>query len=140
MMSPLEISATALSAQRIRMNAIASNLANARTTRDELGNRVPYQRLEVIFAPGDGNPRDGLGVRVTDVRGANDPYRWIHDPDHPDSVQDPTDERYGQVLMPNISVVREMVDMMLASRSYEANLSAMQISRQLSEAVSRIIA
>ena len=140
MMSPLEISATALSAQRVRMNVIASNLANAQATRDEYGRNVPYKRLEVLFSPRQGNERDGTGVRVMGIQAAANPYRWVHNPDHPDAVEDPDSEHFGEVRMPRINAVREMVDMMLASRSYEANLTAMEVSKSLSDSVSRIIA
>lgn len=77
---------------------------------------------------------------MASVREVANPYMWVHDPQHPDAVQDPENEHHGHVQMPRINVVREMVDMMLASRSYEANLSAMEVSKSLSESVSRIIA
>jgi len=150
-MNAIDISASALSAQRIRMNAIAGNIANAHTTRDAEGRPRPYKRLEVLFAPG-GSRRAGTpgplaargaepaGVRVVAVREARDPYQWTHDPGHPDAVQDPASERYGYVLMPRINVVEEMVDMMLASRAYEANLTAHEATKAMRAAALRIIA
>ena len=140
MMSSLEISATALSAQRTRMNVIASNIANAHTTRNEYGENIPYKKLEVLFGAGNGNIKDGLGVRVTSVEESLNPYKWVYQPDHPDAISDPENEHFGQVRMPNINAIQEMVDMMMASRSYEANLTAMEVSKGLSESVSRIIA
>jgi flagellar basal-body rod protein FlgC len=141
MVSALDISASALSAQRLRMSLVASNLANASTTRDELGRNRPYQRLEAIFAERrDGESGQPAGVDVPEVRAAADPWRWVQDPDHPDAVSDPADPHYQQVLMPNISPVYEMVDMMLASRAYEANLAAMEVTKSISSAALRIIA
>jgi flagellar basal-body rod protein FlgC len=138
-MDPLDISASALAAQRTRMNAIAGNIANASTTRDAHGRNIPYKRLEVLFASGAPGSREAAGVHVEALREDPLPYRWAHDPNHPDAVKDPTSERYGQVLMPRISVVEEMVDMMLASRAYEANLSAMDVTRSMTSAALRII-
>ena len=139
MVPSLEISASALSAQRIRMNAIASNIANANTTRDANGNNLPYKRLEVLFRE-DVDGDEGVGVQVASVRESADPYRWVHQPDHPDAIKDPQDPRYGQVQMPRINIVQEMVDMMLASRAYEANLTAMDLTKAIGSSISRIIA
>jgi flagellar basal-body rod protein FlgC len=138
-MDLLEISASALSAQRTRMTAIAGNIANANTTRDETGRPVPYRRLEVVFAAGATGQTDQPGVHVQEVRQARDPYRWIFDPNHPDAVHDSASERNGYVLMPRINAVEEMVDMMLASRAYEANLAALEATRTMHSAALRII-
>jgi flagellar basal-body rod protein FlgC len=136
----LDISASALAAQRVRMNAIAGNIANASTTRDADGRNIPYKRLEVLFAAAAPGRRGGTGVQVEAVQESRDPYRWVHDPDHPDAVRDPSSPRDGYVLMPRVNAVEEMVDMMLASRSYEANLSAMEVTRAMKAAALRIIA
>lgn len=138
-MHSLDISASALAAERIRMNVIAGNIANANTTRDAQGRLSPYKRLEVLFgegAPGDpGSP----GVRVAAVRESRDPYRLVHDPDHPDAEKDPASDRFGYVLLPKVNVVEEMVDMMMASRAYEANLAAMEATKAMRSAALRII-
>ncbi len=139
-MEPLDISASALAAQRTRMSAIAANIANASTTRDAEGRNIPYRRLEVLFASGAPGCPESPGVRVEAVSPSRSPYRWVHDPDHPDAVRDPSSKMDGYVLMPRINVVEEMVDMMLASRAYEANLSAMEVTRSMSSAALRIIA
>ena len=136
----LDISASALAAQRIRMNAIAGNIANAGTTRDAWGRSIPYRRQEVLFAAGAPGHSGGAGVRVDSVRDSRDPYRWIHDPGHPDAIRDASNPRNGSVLMPRINVVEEMVDMMLASRSYEANLAAIDVTKTMKAAALRIIA
>ncbi len=139
-MNLLDISASALSAQRTRMTAIAGNIANAGTTRDAWGRPNPYRRAEVVFAAGAPGRPEEPGVHVQSVGEARDPFRWVHDPSHPDAVRDPASDRNGYVLMPRINVVEETVDMMLASRAYEANLAAMEATRTMHGAALRIIA
>ncbi len=130
----MQTSASGLSAQRLRMNLISSNLANANTTRTESGG--PYQRKEPVFAavPAQGAFGEMLKaelgggpaeVKVTDV--VNDSRKPIlkYDPLHPDA------NSQGFVSMPNISVVEEMVNMMTASRSYEANVTAITTSKSM---------
>jgi flagellar basal-body rod protein FlgC len=141
-MNALDISGSALSAQRARMNAIAGNIANASTTRDAEGRPNPYRRVEVLFAAGADASQGAksAGVRVAAVREDARPFQWTYDPAHPDSVRDPASDRYGYVLMPRINVVEEMVDMMLASRAYEANLSALEVTKVMHTESLRIIA
>jgi flagellar basal-body rod protein FlgC len=139
-MNLLDISASALAAQRTRMTAIAGNIANAHTTRDAEGRNIPYKRVEAVFAEGAPGRAGGPGVHVAEVREARDPYRLVYDPAHPDAEADPSSDRYGYVLLPRIDVVEEMVDMMLASRAYEANLAALDATRNMNSAALRIIA
>jgi flagellar basal-body rod protein FlgC len=143
-MNALDISASALSAQRTRMSAIAGNIANAGTTRDADGKPAPYRRLEVLFASGapgaSSAEKGGPGVRVQAVREDRQPFRWAYEPTHPDAVRDPSSDRNGYVLLPRINVVEEMVDMMLASRAYEANLSAIEVTKAMHSAALRILA
>jgi flagellar basal-body rod protein FlgC len=139
-MDALDISASALAAQRIRMTAIAGNIANANTTRDAYGRNIPYRRVEVLFAAGSTGGPDAGGVRVQAVREARDPWRLVHDPDHPDAEKDPSSDRFGYVLLPKVNVVEEMVDMMLSSRAYEANLAALEATKTMRSAALRIIA
>ena len=134
--SAFDISANSLSAQRMRMNITASNIANARTTRGDDG--MPYRRLEVLFDESEGG-KEGHGVRAS-IAPSDNPFHWVRDPDHPDAVSDPEIDRFGHVLMPRVNHIQEMVDMMLASRAYEANLSAMEVSKSISSAVAKIIA
>ena len=131
MLASFDISASALAAQRIRMNVIAENIANAHTTRDEAGRAVPYRRREVIFRAErtGGQP----GVSVSEVREDRSEPRRVWDPDHPDAVG-------GYVAYPNVNVIQEMVDMTLASRSYEANVTAIETAKAMSSAALRIIA
>jgi flagellar basal-body rod protein FlgC len=123
-MDIFKVSATALEAQRTRMNTIASNMANAQTTRTEQGG--PYTRKDVVFKtiPIQSDDSEGLeGVKVVDVVEDSKPFTVIYDPGHPDADED------GNVSMPNINVIDEMVNMMMALRAYEANVKAFNISK-----------
>jgi flagellar basal-body rod protein FlgC len=130
MFDALDISGSALSAERMRMDVIAENIAHAQTTRVE-GQEGPYRRKHVILAERQAeqigaDPQDA-GVQVAGVVEDQSPPRMVHDPSHPDA-----DER-GYVQMPNVDVPTEMVDMVTASRAYEANAKAARLSRQASE-------
>lgn len=120
------VSASAMSAQRSRMNVIASNMANAHSTRTVEGG--PYKRKDVVFSvmPMESNPVAGLeGVQVSEVVEDRKPPALIYDPGHPDAGKD------GYVAMPNISVVEEMTNMMMATRAYEASVAAFNISKTM---------
>lgn len=119
------VSASALAAQRQRMNTIASNMANAQSTRTEEGG--PYRRRDVVFAARlQEASRPGLqGVQVSGIVRDESPFKMIHDPGHPDADQD------GFVAMPNVNIIEEMVNMMMASRAYEASVSAFNISKAM---------
>lgn len=129
----LNISASGLSAERMRMDVISSNLANANTTRTEEGG--PYRRQEIIFTPfteqfAGAKARaaaQAVGVRVAGVVPDQTPLRQIYDPGHPDADDN------GYVALPNVNVVTEMVDMISASRSYEANATAFQTAKQMAQ-------
>lgn len=121
--SAMEVAASGLSAQRLRMNTIASNLANARTTRTETGQ--PYKRMDPLFIAKDlagaGSAAQGIAkVEVPRIVRDNRPGTMVHDPSHPDA------DALGYVEYPNISVVEEMVNMITASRAYEAGVSSIQ--------------
>lgn len=121
-----DISASALSAQRLRMDTIANNLANVNTTRTEDGG--PYRRHMAIFAerrPWQSGALGTGGVRVQGIVEDTDPPRRVYDPGHPDADAD------GYVLMPNVNVVTEMVDMISASRAYEANIAALNAAKAM---------
>lgn len=135
MLSSLQISATGLEARRIWMNTIAENIANAETTRDENGAPNPYRRREPIFSVR--HVGNAIGVQVSDV--VEDPreFRYVLDPGHEDAIQE--GERKGYVAYPNVNVVQEMVDMMMATRSYEANVTAMDATKNMFSAALRII-
>jgi flagellar basal-body rod protein FlgC len=127
----LKISASALSVERLRMNVIAENIANAETTRTPEGG--PYRRKQVLLAeqpaPNTGTPGAavGGGVQAVSVLPDQGPDRLVYDPSHPDA------NAQGYVRMPNVDVPMEMVDMMTATRAYEANAAAFQTQRQSQE-------
>lgn len=129
----LSVSASGLRAQRIRMDTIAENIANANTTRDIEGRNNPYRRKDVVFAAGMGRWGAEPGVSVADIV-EDAGFELRHEPDHPDA------DAAGYVKFPRIRVIQEMVDMMLASRSYEANITAMETTKAMFAASLRIIA
>ncbi len=132
MLGILDISSSALSAERTRITTIAQNLANASTTRDARGRPIPYRRKEVLFAAGR-TDRGEPGVRVVDVREDTRPFRREWAPEHPDAVD-------GYVRYPNVNVIEEMVNMIMASRSYEANVTAMDLTKSMAASTLRILA
>ncbi|MBF0464820.1 MAG: flagellar basal body rod protein FlgC [Nitrospirae bacterium] len=121
-----KVSASGLEAQRERMNTIASNLANIHTTQTKEGG--PYKRHDVVFQTAllDPDIRNHTeGVRVAQIYEDPNPPMMVYDPSHPDANQD------GYVAMPNINVVEEMVNMMMATRAYEANVAAFNTSKSM---------
>jgi len=139
----LEISASGLRAERLRLDVVASNLANANSTRKADG-EGPYRRRSVIFqsAPLEFSfdqvlaaSRHLSSLRAVEVSGiAEDqkPPRLVHDPGHPDA------DAEGYVAYPNVDVVSEMVDLMTATRAYEANVQAIRAMRAMGQAAMRI--
>ena len=127
LMPGIQISATGLDAESRRMEIIANNVANSQTTRGPDGK--VFQRQDVVFSQrlDDALGRDnGLGgVEILDVVPDETPGRRVYRPGHPDAGPD------GYLEMPNVNTVAEMVDMMSASRAFEANLSAMKTSRTM---------
>jgi flagellar basal-body rod protein FlgC len=141
--SALNVSARGMSAQRARMNAVANNIANAETTRTEDG--TPYRRKIVTmqstaaqsfndslqaqgfsFGIGDAERGEPGTVEATESVDMSD-FKMIHDPTHPDADEN------GYVKMPNINIVTEMVDMMSASRAYEANVTVINAQKQMAK-------
>jgi flagellar basal-body rod protein FlgC len=134
MFGGLEISASGLTAERLRMDVTAENLANAQTTRGTDGQ--PYRRKEVILQETPGSfgatlskamgGTQGGGVQVAGVvQDTATPLKRVYDPGHPDA------DAQGYVAMPNVDTVTEMVDLISASRAYEANVTAMQAAKQM---------
>ena len=131
----VESTGSALSAEKIRLEVIAQNIANSNTTQDASGK--VYQRKEVAFeefikTPGRRTPGyvdENLyqGVRVVDVYDDQTPGRMIFNPGHPHA------NKVGMVEMPNVGVSREMIDLISASRAYEANLSVVKTSRRMAQ-------
>lgn len=125
--SSFDISASGISAQRARMDVIANNIANADSTRTAEGG--PYRRQRVtfrsIYEQAIGNKSTASGVAVESVTEDPTDYRSVYDPGHPDA------DANGYVKMPNINVVEEMVDMMSATRAYEANVTVMNATKTM---------
>lgn len=140
MFESLNISASGLRAQRAMMNVISQNIANASSTRDIFGKSNPYRRREILLSPGNG--RMGVPFEGVSVVGIQDDmrtdFRKVEDPNHPDAVQSGPDK--GKVLYPNVNILMEMVDMMVASRAYEANVTAMDATKSIIESSFRILA
>ena len=124
----LNIAGSGLSAQRLRLQTIASNMANARTTRTEDG--TPYQRRVPIFETlavdpfGSDVERNIAQVEVSSVETIED-YVEVYDPTHPDADED------GFVSFPDINILEELVDMMTTSRTYESNLKVVDLTREM---------
>ena len=114
MFMPLKVSATALEAQKIRMNVIASNIANVNSTKTPEGG--PYRRRDVVFQSYlfDEN---SVGVDIPRIVEDQRPFKTVYDPGHPDA------DKNGYVNYPNINTIEEMVNLMAATRAYEANLT-----------------
>jgi flagellar basal-body rod protein FlgC len=132
----LKISASALSVERLRMNVIAENIANAETTRTPEGG--PYRRRQVLVGAAEASPIAGLGaaggVAALDIVQDPSPNRMMLDPSNPDA------NAQGYVQMPNVDVPVEMVDMVAATRAYEANAVAFSTQRQSQERALELLA
>jgi flagellar basal-body rod protein FlgC len=135
--SAMEVAASGLSAERSRMNLVAGNLANARTTRTAEGG--PYKRLDPVFsatpvAPGSFDPvlRRVETVQLAEVRPDTSPGNMVYEPGHPDANAE------GYVEYPNVNVVTEMVNMMTASRAYEAGVTSIESLKSMARAALRI--
>lgn len=127
----LRISASGLSAERLRMDTIASNIANVSTTRGEDGK--PYVRKIAVFQENldqavnnSSDPTNKLkGVKAVGIVDDETPLRKVYDPTNPDADEE------GYVMMPNVNILNEMADMIAATRSYEANVNAMNNEKSM---------
>jgi flagellar basal-body rod protein FlgC len=139
MLPALDISSSALVAQRMRMNAISSNLANISTTHNEAGEATPYQPRFTIFEADPSIGANGApGVKVASVVTANVEPKLKYEPGNPDAIK--SGPKTGFVAYPNINMMTEMTDAMEAARAYEANLGTMEITKDLEQQTLRIIA
>ena len=140
-LNSIDISASGLTAQHLRMDTIASNLANAESTRVQNG-VGPYRRQVVVMEAKKNTARNDFanvlkqkatyfqnaGVRIREIRSLDEPeapFRRVYEPGHPDADQD------GYVVYPNVNVVEEMVNLISASKSYEANAKVVEASRSM---------
>lgn len=140
MFHSMGITSSALTAQRLRMDVISSNMANVDTTRGKYidGQWQPYTRKMVVMQPkessfssifnqtlrSNGNNKMN-GVKVSNIVEDDTPYRLVYDPEHPDANEE------GYVQMPNVDPLKEMVDLMSATRSYEANVTVFNASKSM---------
>lgn len=136
-LNSLDISGSALTAERLRMDIISENIANAETTRTSSGG--PYKRKMVMYQSADGTPsfKDTLdnelsggsssskGVKVTGIVEDKTPSTPVYDPENPDA------DSTGYVQEPNVNVVKETVDMMAATRAYSANLTVLNAVKSM---------
>lgn len=118
----LKVSATALEAQKIRMNVIASNIANVNSTRTPEGG--PYRRRDVVFESYMFD-ESSVGVNIPKIVEDERPFKMVYDPSHPDANKD------GYVSYPNINTIEETVNLISATRAYEANLTLINSYKEM---------
>lgn len=137
----MDISASALTTQRLRLDVISSNIANAETTRGRYvdGKWQPYTRKMVVVEPNTGGnsfkqalshaqkneENSAYGVRVSKITEDKSPYKKVYQPSHPDA------DAEGFVYLPNVDILKEMVDLTAATRAYEANVTAMNSTKSI---------
>ena len=129
----IDVAASGMTAERLRLDVISNNIANVNTTRTVEGG--PYRRQFVVFESrqGDASSFSSVmagqlqmnGVRVSAIKKDDSPVRMVYEPGHPDA------DANGYVQMPNINIVTEMVDMMTASRAYEANVTSVNVAKSM---------
>lgn len=125
-LSATDISASGLAAERLRMEVVANNLANANSTRTPEGG--PFRRRQVVFSGAlDAASQSGRGVQVVGIEQDMGELPRVYQPGHPDADGD------GYVTMPNVKPANEMVDLITASRAYDANLRALKSFREMAE-------
>lgn len=136
MFNALDVSTSGLVAQRTRLNAISSNLANMSTTRNEAGEAVPYTPRFVVFKTDENitTSGGGQGVSIDRVEYADVEPNMKYEPGHPDANAE------GYVAYPNIDMTTEFVDALGASRAYEANIGVIEVTKNMSERTLQILA
>ena len=136
MFNVFDVSTSALVAQRTRLNAISSNLANISTTRNEAGEAEAYTPRYVTFQTDAelATSGGGMGVKVKSVEYSTDPPLMKHDPGHPDANAD------GYVAYPSVDMTTEFVDALEATRAYEANIGVLEITKEMGQRTLQIIA
>lgn len=141
MFNAIDIAASGMTAERLRLDVVSNNLANVNTTRTENG--TPYRRQIVVFEPredfesvlqtninkdnsqGARIDQVGQGVRARAIIEDQSPFRAVYEPGHPDA------DAQGYVMMPNVNAVAEMIDMLSASKAYEANVAAVNAAKSM---------
>jgi flagellar basal-body rod protein FlgC len=140
MISAIDISTSALVAQRVRLNAIASNLANMSTVRNENGELEPFQARYVVFQTDEelSTPYGAAGVKVSSVETEDVEPNYRFQPGHPLAIQE--GRWKGYVAYPRINMTQQFVDALEATRSYEANVGAIETSKSIASQTLRILA
>jgi len=139
MFPAMDIATSGLVAQRTRMNVLAGNIANISTTHNEQGQRAPYQPRFVVFQTDEAIGAHGAsGVSVSSVETLETEPRLKYEPNNPDAIQEGPNK--GYVAYPDINMMIEFTDAMEAARAYEANLGAMEITKDLEQQTLRILA
>lgn len=141
MFNAIDIAASGMTAERLRLDVVSNNLANVNTTRTENG--TPYRRQIVVFEPREDFEsvlqgtlskeqvaeakinQVGQGVRAQAIIEDQSPFRAVYEPGHPDA------DAQGYVMMPNVNAVAEMIDMLSASKAYEANVAAVNAAKSM---------
>ena len=138
MFGSLDISSSAVIAQRTRIDTVAGNIANAFNTEDPASGKPVYRRRVSVFEPT--NPavgRNAPGVHVAEIISDPSPSRYVYDPSHPHAIQQ--GQRTGYVEYPNVDLATEMINAMEAARAYEANIAVMDITKSMISASLRMI-
>ena len=121
--SAMRISASGLSAERLRMDTITSNIANAQTTRTEDGG--PYTRKVAVFKEALDSKMRPIGVTAIEIQDDESEYRKVYDPSNPDA------DETGYVTSPNVNILNEMADMIASTRAYEANVDTLTSNKAM---------
>jgi flagellar basal-body rod protein FlgC len=139
MLKALDISTSALVAQRTRLNAVSGNIANISSLMDENGEAKPYQAREVVFQTDDSISTTGAsGVKVDEIKTSDVEPRYRYQPKHPLAIKE--GKWKGYVAYPNIDLTTQMVDALESTRAYEANVGVMEITKNLSRETLTILA
>ena len=134
MLQAIDISTSALIAQRTRLNTISNNIANTSTVIDEYGRPNPYRRKFTVFAPGDPGGAGEQGVHVAGIYDDAKPFVQRFEPGHPAADSE------GYVSYPNVDLSEEFVNALGATRAYEANIAAIEMTKAMAASTLRILA
>ncbi len=139
MLRALDVSTSALVAQRTRLNAVSGNIANISSLTDETGAANPYRPREVVFQTDESISIQGAsGVKVSDIKISDADPQYRYQPKHPLAIKE--GKWKGYVAYPNIDLTTQMVDALESTRAYEANVGVMEITKNLSRETLTILA
>lgn len=139
MLRALDVSTSALIAQKTRLNAVSGNIANISSLTDETGAANPYRAREVVFQTDESISLKGAsGVKVSEIKISDAEPNYRHQPNHPLAIKE--GEHKGYVAYPDIDLTTQMVDALESTRAYEANVGVMEITKNLSRETLSILA